>query len=168
MVTDYQAPEYWRRSVDHGVGERKPALRSDGGIILALQNLDQLLLHMLRWLYGLDGDKHKNITSTTCYVQSIHIHAMLYQVHVRDVNMPTCWAYWLPGNHKNMTSTTCYVESIHIQSFTSRSSTSQRRKHADMLCVLVIRYPTAKQHPKFHDNETNNEYLHEYLRYTAW
>ena len=37
-----------------------------------LQNLDELLLHVLRWLYGLDVDKHKNITSTTCYIQNIH------------------------------------------------------------------------------------------------
>ena len=58
VVTDQQATECWRRKVDHGVGARKPALRSDGGIIVALQNLEEFLLHMLRWLYGLDADKH--------------------------------------------------------------------------------------------------------------
>ena len=56
VVTDQQTTECRRRRVDHDVGERKPALRSDAGINLALQNLDELLLHMLKWLYGLDAD----------------------------------------------------------------------------------------------------------------
>ena len=68
MVTDQHATECRRRRADHKVGERKPALRSDDGIKLALQNLDELLLHMLRWLYGLDADKNKNIATTTCYI----------------------------------------------------------------------------------------------------
>ena len=95
VVTDQQTTECRRRRVDYEVGERKPAFRSDGGINLALHNLDELLLHMLRWRYGLDADKHKNITRTTCYIKSIHIR--------------------------------------------SYTSTCQRRKHADMLCVLVAR-----------------------------
>ena len=51
------------------------------------------------------------------------------QVHVRDVNIPTCCAYWLPGNHKNMSNTTCYIRKYThmIQTFTSINSTSQRR-----------------------------------------
>ena len=48
VATDQQATECRRRRVEHEVGERKPALRSDGGINLALQKLDELLLHMLR------------------------------------------------------------------------------------------------------------------------
>ena len=95
VVTDQQTAECWRRRVDHDVGERKPALRSDVGINFGLQNLDELLLHMLRWLYGLDADKHKDITGSTCYTQSI------------------------PKR--------------------SHTSTCQRRKHSDVLCVLVAR-----------------------------
>ena len=69
---DQQATKCRRRRVDHKVNERKPVFRSDGGINLVLQNLDKLLLHMLRWLYGLDADKHKDIiTSSTCYIQTI-------------------------------------------------------------------------------------------------
>ena len=71
VVTDQHATECRRTRVDDRVGERKPALRSDGSIILALQNLYELLLHMLRWIYGLDADKHNNIISTTCYMQNI-------------------------------------------------------------------------------------------------
>ena len=95
VVTDQQTTECRRRRVDHNVGERKPAIRSDVGINLALQNLDEFLLHMLRWLYGLDADKPKNITDTTYYTQSI------------------------PKR--------------------SHTSTCQRRKHTDVLCVLVAR-----------------------------
>ena len=95
VVTEQQTTEYRRRRVDHDVGERKPDLRSDVGINLALQNLDELLLFMLRWLYGLDADEHKNIIGTTCYTQSI------------------------PKR--------------------SHTSTCQRRKHTDVLCVLVAR-----------------------------
>ena len=73
VVTDQQATECRHRRVDHKVGERKLDFRSDGGINLALQNLDELLLHMLMWLYGLDADQQKNIPSTACYIQSIHI-----------------------------------------------------------------------------------------------
>ena len=111
VVKGQQATECRRRKVDHGVSERKPAFRNDGGIILALQNLDELLLHMLRLLYGLDADKHY-------LVEHSQYNSLLYkvydgiQVHVRDVNMPTCCAYWLFGYHKNTTSTTCYIESI--------------------------------------------------------
>ena len=94
-VTVQQATECRRRRVDHDVGERKLALRSDVDINLALQNLDELLLYMLRWLYGLDADKHKNIAGTTCYTQSI------------------------PER--------------------SHASTCQRRKHTDVLCILVAR-----------------------------
>ena len=62
----------------------------------------------------------------------------------------------------NITSTTCHIQRIQIQSYTS---TCQRRKHANMLCVLVAWYPTSKQHPKSHDN---NEIKSEHLRCTAW
>ena len=63
---------------------------------------------------------------------------------------------------KNITNTTCCIQRIQIQSYTS---TRQRRKHADMLCVLVAWYPTAKQQPKSHDN---SEIKSEHLRCTAW
>ena len=97
VVMDQQATECRRRKVDHEVSERKPALISDGSIDLALQTLDEFLPHMIRRLYGLDNaDTQKNMTSTTCCVQrSIQIQS--YTVHVRDENMPTCCAYWLPG-----------------------------------------------------------------------
>ena len=122
VVMDQQATECRRRRVDHEVGERKPALISDGGIYLALQTLDNFLQHMIRRLYGLDNaDKQKNITSTTCCIQRIQ-----------------------------------------IQSYTS---TCQRPKHADTLCVLVAWYPTAKQQPKSHDN---SEIKSKHLRCTAW
>ena len=52
----------------------------------------------------------------------------------------------------------------HIQSYTSKC---QKRKHTDMLCVVVAGYPTAKQQPKSRDNETENEHLHKYLRRIA-
>jgi hypothetical protein len=48
VITDQQATECRRRRVDHEVGERKPALVSDGGIDLALQTLDKFLPHMIR------------------------------------------------------------------------------------------------------------------------
>ena len=55
VITDQQATECRRRRVDHEVGERKPALVSDGGIDLALQTLDEFLPHVIRRLYGLDN-----------------------------------------------------------------------------------------------------------------
>ena len=73
-VTDQQVTECRRRRVDHEVGERKPALLSEGGIDLGLQTLDEFLPHMIRRLYGLDNaDKHNNITSTTCCMQRTQI-----------------------------------------------------------------------------------------------
>ena len=57
VITDQQATECRRRRVDHEVGERKPALVSDGGIDLALQTLDEFLPHVIRQLYGLDYAK---------------------------------------------------------------------------------------------------------------
>ena len=70
------------------------------------------------------------------------------------------------NHNKNITSTTCYIQLFvynHIQ-----VPTCQRPKHADMLCVLVVRYSMAKQQPKSHDNETENECLHECLLCIAW
>ena len=43
---------------------------------------------------------------------------------------------------KNIASTTFCIQRIQIQPYTK---TCLRRKHADMLCVLDARYPTAKQ-----------------------
>ena len=122
VIMGEQATECRRRRVDHEVGERKPALVSDGGIDLALATLDEFLPHVARRLYGLDNtDKQKNITSTTCCIQRIQ-----------------------------------------IQSYTT---TCQRRKYADMLCVLVARYPTAKQYrsPVIATKQKN-----EHLWCTAW
>ena len=87
---DQQACECRRRRVDHKVVERKSALRSYGGINPALQNLDELLLHMLRWLYGLDADEHKNITGILVIYKAYTYEHI--QVHVRDVNMLTSCA----------------------------------------------------------------------------
>ena len=55
VITDQQVAECRRRRVDHKVGERKPALVSDGGIALALQTLGEFLPHVIRRLYGLDN-----------------------------------------------------------------------------------------------------------------
>ena len=70
VVTDQQAPECWRRRVDHDVGKRKPALRSDVGINLALQNIAKLLLHMLGWFYRLDEHNRYHLIHTK-YTQTI-------------------------------------------------------------------------------------------------
>ena len=48
VITDQQTTECRRRRVDYEVGERKPALVSDGGIDLALQTLDEFLPHVIR------------------------------------------------------------------------------------------------------------------------
>ena len=82
VVTDQQATECRRRRVDHEVGERKPALLSDGGIDLALQTLHEFLPHMIMRLYGLDNADKQNITSTTCCIQRVQI--QLY------INTSTC------------------------------------------------------------------------------
>ena len=143
VITDQQATECRRRRVDHKVGERKPALVSDGDIDLALQTLDEFLPHVIRRLYGLDNAvKHKNITSTTCGIQRIHIQSYTSTCQRRKL-MPTCCAYWLPGiprqsnanNQKNITNTTCCIQRIQIQSYTS---TCQRRKLMPTCCAYWL------------------------------